>query len=208
MLVVGTSNPGKLREFEAILGPLGIAFRSVSLEVPEPHATFEQNAADKALAYAAHTGQIAVAEDSGLVVPALGGLPGVLSARFADVELFTGAVLPSGRSRAELDRLNNLRVLELLGPCAASERRAHYRAVLVVARPDAVLFTAEGECHGTIADAPRGAGGFGYDPIFVGEHTAGRTFAEIDPEEKNRYSHRRRALDRLAEWAAGHRSLF
>ncbi len=190
-LVIASNNEGKLRELSAILEPLG--FETVpqgALGVPEaeePHHTFVENALAKARNCARHTGLAALADDSGLCVEALGGAPGVHSAHFA------------GRlgSREERDRANNALLAEKLA--GRSDRAAHYVCVIVLVRhaddPEPVI--AEGRWHGEIATAPRGSGGFGYDPWFL-LPALGRTAAELAPGEKNRLSHRAIAASLLA----------
>jgi XTP/dITP diphosphohydrolase len=187
-LVLASSNPGKLREIVALLAPLEIdVLPQASLGVPEadePHATFVENALAKARHAAARTGLPALAEDSGICVAALSGAPGVHSARFA------------GEPRC--DQRNNQRLLDLLA--AHADRRAHYCCVTVLLRhaDDPQPLIAEGEWHGEILRAPRGSGGFGYDPLFL-DPQSGRTGAELSIEEKNRISHRGRALRMLVE---------
>jgi XTP/dITP diphosphohydrolase len=207
MLHVGTTNPGKVAELAALLAPLGVRLQLVSLDMPETKDTFEGNAREKALAYAAHTGGVTLSEDSGLVVPALDGLPGPWSARFADLDLATREVKESGRTRAEIALATTARLRELLWGFEPPRRAALFKVVLIVARPGEVLFEGAGECHGWIADSARGASGFGYDPVFVGQDTFGKTFAELDPVRKNLRSHRRRVLDELFLWASQHRDL-
>jgi XTP/dITP diphosphohydrolase len=188
-LLVATTNEGKLRELEAILE--GLPVRTVRLgafpeapEVAEDGETFAENAAKKALAYARFSGLLTVAEDSGLCVEALGGRPGVLSARYAGGDR---------RPQALCGRL-----LEELAEVPASERGAAFHCVVALARPEGVVFTVEGRCEGRITTAMRGSGGFGYDPVFLYE-PLGRTFAELSPEEKNEVSHRARALRAFRE---------
>jgi XTP/dITP diphosphohydrolase len=195
-LVIASNNEGKLRELSAILAPLG--FETVpqgALGVPEaeePHHTFVENALAKARNCSRHTGLAALADDSGLCVEALAGAPGVHSAHFA------------GRhgSRAERDRANNALLVERLAGVA--DRAAHYVCVIVLVRhaddPEPVI--TEGRWHGEIVDAPRGKGGFGYDPHFL-LPALGRTAAELEPELKNRLSHRAIAACLLAERLAG-----
>jgi XTP/dITP diphosphohydrolase len=204
---VGTSNPGKLREYLAILGQAG--YEPVPVDAPdpdEPAPDLEGNARLKAQAYAAASGELTVAEDAGLVVPSLGGLPGVVSARFSDceVDIRTGRVLahrPSGLPREELDRRNREALLSLLEGKKGDERRAFFRVVVAVALPDgSVPFTAVGEAAGRVIEEERGHGGFGYDAIIIGDDTRGLTFAEADPALKNAVSHRRKALDQLRLW--------
>ena len=190
-LVIASNNAGKLRELAAILEPLGFeTVPQASLGVPEaeePHCTFVENALAKARNCARHTGLAALADDSGLCVPALGGAPGVHSAYFA------------GRlgDREQRDRANNALLVERLAGVA--DRRAHYACVMVLVRrhddPEPII--AEGRWHGEIALAPRGSGGFGYDPHFL-VPGPGLTAAELPAAEKNRLSHRALAAARLA----------
>jgi XTP/dITP diphosphohydrolase len=217
-IYLGTTNPGKVRELASLLSPMGLAIELVALEVPETGDSFEENARQKALAYARHTGGVTICEDSGIVVPALGGLPGPWSARFADLELDAERrplrVVPSERPREEFglpaaasatrgpefDRLNNERLLELLRGVPQPQRAAVFKVRLVVARGDAILFETSGEAHGWVAEEARGERGFGYDPVFVGQDTFGKTYAELDPVRKNLRSHRGRLLGELQHW--------
>jgi len=187
-LVLASNNPGKLREILAILAPraievvaqpdLGIA------EAEEPHDTFLENALAKARHASRAAGLPALADDSGLCVEALGGAPGVHSAYYAGRE----------GSREERDRRNNQKLLSNV----KDERAAHYHCVIVLVRnpEDANPLVAEGVWRGEIARAPRGANGFGYDPLFYVPEL-GKTAAELDPATKNRVSHRGRALSKL-----------
>jgi XTP/dITP diphosphohydrolase len=181
-VLIGTGNPGKLREIRGILGHIpGIVWLTPhEIQVPEvaeEGGTFHANAVAKARTLARLTGYPTLAEDSGLEVDALGGAPGVRSARFAGEDKDPAA--------------NNRRLLSLLA--GASDRRGRFRTVAALALPDGRIWTAEGVLEGRIADAPRGSGGFGYDPLFIPEGET-RTLAEMSPEEKNAISHRRRAL--------------
>ena len=190
-LVIASNNQGKLAELAAILGPLGfetVAQNTLGVpEAEEPHHTFVENALAKARNCARHTGLAALADDSGLCVEELGGLPGVHSAYFA------------GRlgSREDRDRANNALLVERL--TGKANRRAHYYCVIVLVRnvDDPEPLIAEGRWHGEIAVAARGAGGFGYDPYFV-VPAMGLTAAELPAAEKNRLSHRAIAASRLA----------
>jgi XTP/dITP diphosphohydrolase len=189
-LVIATANPGKLREFQALLA--GLPFVPVSqsaLGVASPAetgATFRSNALLKARHAAAATGAAAIADDSGLEVDALGGGPGIHSARYA------------GESAG--DAANNAKLLAALQGLTLNERGARYRCVLVyVDGPqDPAPLESEGVWEGYILDAPRGSGGFGYDPYFWLPELE-KTAAELDPAEKNRLSHRGTALRRLRE---------
>lgn len=186
-LVIATRNAGKRREFAELLAGLPVEVVDLSAfpdapDVPEDAATYEANARAKAEAIARHTGLPALADDSGLEVDHLGGEPGVRSARYA------------GPDRS--DSHNLALVLERLRSVPEPRRTARFRCVIVVARPDGASMVAEGTCEGRIAAEPSGDRGFGYDPIFFFEK-AGRTFAEMDPAEKNRRSHRAAACENL-----------
>jgi XTP/dITP diphosphohydrolase len=186
-IVFATTNPGKAREAAAILAPFDVVLeRPEGLPpVEEDGATFAENARKKAASAARATGRPALAEDSGLVVPALGGDPGVRSARYA------GPGASDARNVARL--LEEVAAQGLVDPPAAFVCRA------VVARPDGTpLFEAEGSVWGVVRGPPRGANGFGYDPVFhwtgLGSPPGGVRFAELDPERKNAVSHRATAL--------------
>jgi XTP/dITP diphosphohydrolase len=188
-LVMATRNPGKVRELKALLEDPGVVLLSLAdfphlPEIPEEGATFAENAAAKALAVARLTGQAALADDSGLVVDALGGAPGVFSARYA---------LDRTAPASPTDADNWGKLLEELKDVPWGERRARFVCEIALALPDGRLFRARGECPGNIALEPRGETGFGYDPVFwVPEY--GATMAQLGPEIKNRISHRARAL--------------
>jgi len=190
-VVLASNNPGKLREFSALFAPLGIELvPQGELGVPEaeePHVTFVENALAKARHASRLTSLPALADDSGLCVAALGGAPGVYSARYA--QLVSAAAERS-------DAANNALLVSKLAGVA--DRRAWYVALLVLVRAhdDPQPLIGEGLWHGQIVDAPRGGHGFGYDPHFL-LPDLGRTAAELDPAEKNRVSHRARALAQL-----------
>ncbi|HSD54474.1 MAG TPA: RdgB/HAM1 family non-canonical purine NTP pyrophosphatase [Burkholderiales bacterium] len=185
-IVLASSNPGKLREFGELLAPLGIeVVPQAALGVPEaeePHATFVENALAKARNAARHARLPALADDSGICVAALGGEPGVHSARFA--------------GEPKSDQRNNEKLVQLLA--GNPDRRAHYYCVAVLVRhaDDPEPLIAEGRWHGEVIDSPCGAGGFGYDPHFL-LPDFGRTAAELAPHEKHAVSHRGKALRRL-----------
>jgi XTP/dITP diphosphohydrolase len=189
-LVLASSNPGKLREIAALLAPLAIEVVPQAelgiAEADEPHQTFIENALAKARHASRASGLPALADDSGLCVPALGGEPGVHSAYYAGRE----------GSRQARDARNNEKLLSQL----KSERRAYYACLLVLVRSasDPLPLIAEATWHGEIASAPRGTNGFGYDPLFLLPEL-GNTAAELDPASKNRISHRGKALVRLVE---------
>lgn len=181
-LVIATRNPGKLREIQDILGDLPVELvATLDLpEVEESGASFAENAELKARAAARHSGCWALADDSGLEVDALAGEPGVRSARYGSPTVTTDA----GRNALLLERLRGV---------PGDQRAARFRAAVAIAAPDGRVWIREGACEGVIAQSPRGAGGFGYDPLFfLPSH--GRTMAELDPRTKNRISHRARAL--------------
>jgi XTP/dITP diphosphohydrolase len=196
-LLFATRNPGKLRELRRLV--TGLPIRVVSPddlgkeipEVEEDGSTFAANAAKKASSYARAAGMHALADDSGICIDALWGKPGIRSARWSEDER-------PGLAGKERDRANNEKLLQVLQGVFPEHRGAEYRAVVTLAGPDgAVLASAEGSCRGTIADAPRGEGGFGYDPLFLPEAAPGRTMAELTPPEKDGLSHRGEALRRL-----------
>ncbi len=189
-LVLATRNRKKLAELDRILSAAGVCARLLTLddvdvpEVVESGATFAENAVRKAVATAAASGLPAVADDSGLVVDALNGMPGVLSARW---------------SGAGADDASNLRlVLEQTADVPQDRRGAAFVCVAALAEPDGRVHVVEGRVTGHLLTAPRGSGGFGYDPIFVPEgHT--RTTAQMTPQEKDAISHRGKAFRGIAE---------
>ncbi len=188
-LVVATTNQGKLRELSALLRPLRIAVEPLQIEVDEDQPTFVGNAEKKALAALAATGLAALADDSGLEVDVLDGAPGVRSARFAADE----AHAPTGLGR---DAANNARLLRALAAVPDAARTARFRCALVLLAPSGVRIVAEGSCAGHILRESRGTGGFGYDPLFEVDGL-GLTMAELHMVDKNRVSHRARALAEL-----------
>jgi XTP/dITP diphosphohydrolase len=186
-LVLATANSDKAAEIRDILGGHGIVLLPRPPEVPDVEETGDtllDNARLKARALCLATGMPAVADDTGLVVAALGGAPGVYSARYA------------GEDATYAD--NVAKLLEALSGTPASDRGARFVAVAFVAFPDSSEVWAEGAVDGRIAEAARGAGGFGYDPLFVPDEGGGRTFAEMTPAEKHAFGHRGRAFRELA----------
>jgi XTP/dITP diphosphohydrolase len=185
-IVLASNNAGKVREIRALLMPLDLdVIAQGALGIPEaaePHHTFVENALAKARHASQVSGLPALADDSGICVAALNGEPGVHSAYYA------------GHPRS--DDANNLKLVEALA--GRIDRRAHYYCVMVLVRraDDPEPLIAEGRWHGEVIDAPRGSGGFGYDPYFLLPEL-GRTAAELDAAEKNRVSHRGKALRRL-----------
>jgi XTP/dITP diphosphohydrolase len=185
-LVLSSRNPHKLRELGPLLAPHDLVPLPDDVELPpETGETFEENARVKAETAARATGLPAVADDSGIEAAALGGRPGVRSARFAGEH---------ATDEANLEKL--LRDVPHDG-----DRRVAYVCALAFATPGGGTHVVEGRCEGTLADEPRGSGGFGYDPAFVPvDYTDGRTMAELSPEDKHAISHRGRAARALAEW--------
>jgi XTP/dITP diphosphohydrolase len=190
-LVIASNNPGKVRELSRLLAPLGFEAipqsRLVAGEAEEPHETFLENALAKARFASRATGLAALADDSGLCVPALGGEPGVHSAHYAGRE----------GDRETRDARNNAKLVAALATVA--DRRAYYYCVLVMVRAaaDPTPLVADGRWNGEIVAEPRGGNGFGYDPHFR-TNQRGLTAAELSPEDKNRLSHRGKALAALA----------
>jgi XTP/dITP diphosphohydrolase len=186
-LVLASANPDKSAEIRTILGAAGIVVLPRPPEVPDVEETGEtllDNARLKARALSQATGRPAVADDTGLSVSALGGAPGVYSARYA------------GEHAAYAD--NVAKLLDELSGIPSGDRRARFVSVALVAFPDGSEISAEGAVEGTIATAPRGTEGFGYDPLFVPDEGNGRTFAEMSSDEKHAFSHRGRAFRALA----------
>jgi XTP/dITP diphosphohydrolase len=229
-LLFATTNPGKLRELRRLVAGLPVRVLSpeelarAPIDVEEDGRTFAENAEKKALAWARWARMHALADDSGLCVDALGGAPGVLSARWSDLEpegpsspvceLAEAAAEELGpvAGGAARDERNNDKLLSALAGIPDDRRGAEYRAVLALARPDGTLVTSvTGVCRGRIGWQRRGTEGFGYDPLFVpeaellraegqGEPPAGRaprTMAELSPEEKDALSHRGEAFRRI-----------
>jgi len=188
-LLIASNNRGKVREYQELLDELGfelcgLAQVGITDDVDETGQTFMENACLKARAYGKTSGLLTLADDSGLEVDALGGAPGVYSARYA------------GQGAGDADRIAKL--LTALAGMPEEKRSARFRCVIALAWPDGRLETFDGKCDGIIAAAPRGANGFGFDPVFyMPEH--GCTMAELPPEVKNRVSHRGRAAELVRE---------
>lgn len=186
-LLLASNNQGKLREFRELLAGCGWqvlapADLALVLEVEETGDSYAANAALKAAAFAAASGRFALADDSGLEVDALGGVPGIHSARYG------------GAGLSDAGRVD--RLLAALAPVPDGERTARFRAVLVLQAPDGRTWQTEGVCEGEITWAPRGDDGFGYDPIFLLPNRR-CTMAELHADEKNQLSHRARATAAL-----------
>jgi XTP/dITP diphosphohydrolase len=189
-IVLATQNPKKAAEIRALLDLPGLNWKwpadfPEAPQVVEDGETFEANAVRKARVWAEATGDWALADDSGLEVDVLCGEPGVRSSRYA------------GENADDAANIRKL-LLEMEGE---TDRQARFHCVLALAAPDGRVWTVEGRCDGRISTEPRGSNGFGYDPVFV-PYGADKTFGEMSPEEKNRFSHRARALHAAREqWA-------
>jgi XTP/dITP diphosphohydrolase len=188
-LILASANSGKLKEYlvlaegHALELQLLAGFAALA-EFPEDAPTFAENAAGKALYYSKYSEETVLADDSGLVVPALGGAPGVLSARYA------GPGASSGQ--------RNTKLLSELRGQTGTQRTAHFVCVIALARQGRCLAVASGKVDGEILESPRGAGGFGYDPVFYFPPLQ-KSFAELNADEKNQHSHRGNAFRRLIE---------
>jgi XTP/dITP diphosphohydrolase len=183
-LVLATRNDHKRREFGALLPGQEVVALPAGVELPpETGETFAENALGKARAAAAATGTAAIADDSGIAAAALGGAPGVRSARYA------------GEDATDVENLEKLIAEAPPGSGLA------YVCAIAYAGPDGIEHVVEGRCTGRMADGPRGSGGFGYDPVFVPDDLGdGRTMAELEPSEKDAISHRGRAARALLRW--------
>jgi XTP/dITP diphosphohydrolase len=196
IVVAATQNEHKIRELKEITDAFGLSVISRAeagapdFDIEEDGATFEENSLKKARAVMEYCGAAAIADDSGLVTDALGGAPGVMSARFAGVD--------GERSDAE----NNRKLLALMDDIPDEGRTGRFVSVVTLIFPDGRVFAARGECEGHIGREGKGDGGFGYDPLFtpVGFD---KTFAELSQAEKNKISHRAKALAALRELLAG-----
>lgn len=186
-LIVASGNQHKVDEVKAILSPLGFEIQSmkeagVNIEIEEKGQSFEENALTKARAIAALTNKIVLADDSGLEVKALNNAPGIYSARYA--------------GEHGNDRANNEKLLKELKNVPMEDRQARFCCAIAMVFPGGREIVVEGECKGRIGTEPMGHNGFGYDPLFVIPEL-GKTFAQLDQEEKNRISHRAKALEKL-----------
>jgi non-canonical purine NTP pyrophosphatase (RdgB/HAM1 family) len=234
---IGTTNPYKIRELASILRPLEIELNVTDAIDPEETAdTFDGNAEIKAKEYAKYVGNklvnelkkeikeisekearsyllldqtLTISEDSGIVIPTLGNLPGPWSARFSDFSKFdikigkVSGYKNSGLSRDEIDLKNNKKIIELMKEIEQPKRSAKFVVSLKVADINGnVVFTSKGEAYGWIAKRLIGKNGFGYDPIFISDNSFGKTWAEIDSMRKNLISHRRKALQDFTMWLA------
>jgi XTP/dITP diphosphohydrolase len=188
-LCLASGNPGKLHEFQVLAAGHALELQllpgfAAIPEFEENAPTFAENAAGKALYYSRHCAGMVFADDSGLVVPALGAAPGVHSARYA------------GAGASNEQRIAKL-LVELQGKKGA-ERAGYFVCVIAAAQQDRAVAVVSAEVDGEILEAPRGSGGFGYDPVFFFPEL-GKSFAELQPEEKNQFSHRGKAFRRLLE---------
>jgi XTP/dITP diphosphohydrolase len=190
---LASSNPGKLQEYRELAGDAGVELDSIPsfIEIPpfeESAPTFAENAAGKAIHYSWLTTATVLADDSGLVVPALHGAPGVHSARYA------------GADATDQDRIHKL-LREMEGK-TGDQRRARFICVIAIAKQGRILAVASDFARGMLIDETRGSNGFGYDPIFLSQEL-NRTFAELTHKQKNLYSHRGKAFRKLLGLAAG-----
>lgn len=192
-ILIATTNPGKIAEIKAMLGTekrwLGLDQVDQVDEIPEDGATFAENAQKKALGYAKATGLWTIADDSGLVVDALKGAPGVKSARFSGTK-------SNGTDRKLMDHQNMAKVLDLLKGVPQKKRTARFVCRLCLAGPDRVLLETEGTLEGLIIEKEIGDNGFGYDPIFFVPNLR-KTVAQLTREQKNAISHRGKAIAQL-----------
>jgi XTP/dITP diphosphohydrolase len=192
-ILVATTNPGKIAEIRAMLGDdlewLGLAELGAMAEIREDGASFAENARKKALGYAKAAGLWTIADDSGLVVDALGGAPGIRSARFSGEKA-------KDADRTLIDHRNMAKVLELLEGVPEEKRTARFVCCLCLASAENVLLETEGRLEGLITDRQIGENGFGYDPIFF-VPPLGKTVAQLTREQKNALSHRGNALRKL-----------
>jgi XTP/dITP diphosphohydrolase len=205
-VLLATSNAGKLRDFAGAAAPFGITIATIpnfsSLpEVVEDGATFEENARKKAASYSlAVPGELVLADDSGLEIDALGGDPGVYSARYAARNPQSNG--PDAVKYNSDDEANNARVLRELEDVPEDKRTARFVCVLAAARDGHTVRTFRGTAEGVMLHAPQGNNGFGYDPLFYFPQIS-KTFAELSAEEKAQYSHRGAAFREFLEWNAG-----
>ena len=187
-IIFATANPGKLREASEVLGPeyevVPPASLGITEDIPETGSTLQENSLQKARYLFERTGLPCFADDTGLEVDALGGAPGIYSARYAG---------PGHDSNANMEKL----LAELL---RFEDRRARFHTVVTLILADGQPRFFEGVCEGAIARERHGTGGFGYDPVFLPDAYPGRTLAEVSEEEKNAVSHRGRALRAMADW--------
>jgi XTP/dITP diphosphohydrolase len=197
-ILIATSNPGKLRDFAGAASPLEVEVDPVpdfaSLPpVVEDGTTFEANARKKAESYSRYVpGEIVLADDSGLEVDVLGGAPGVHSARY-------GADQPHLVGINTDDQANNARLIRELRKTSPEKRTGHFVCVIAAARDGEILAVFRGQAEGVLLDVPRGSNGFGYDPLFYFP-PINKTFAELTPEEKAKYSHRGKAFRQFLDW--------
>lgn len=203
-VLIATSNPGKLRDFAGAAAALGVVieplpnFSSLPAAV-EDGLTFEANASKKAEFYSPYApGEIVLADDSGLEVDALGGAPGVHSARYA-------ADQPHLVENNTDDQANNARLIRELRKIPQHQRTGRFVCVIAAARDGRTLAAFRGQAEGSLLDVPRGSGGFGYDPLFYFPSIQ-KTFAELTPEEKAQYSHRGKAFREFLKWISSGKS--
>lgn len=204
-IIIGSSNRGKVREIASMLHPLGYEVEARAFDVNETGNSIEENAVIKGVEYSLKTpGILVIAEDSGVVVPALCDLPGPYSARFHEIILSDDLNVVEVKreefttDKVEHDRLNNERLVKLISSVPEDMRAAYFEVCFVVAIDGKILYSTSNRSYGYIIEEPRGDNGFGYDPIFVGNDTFGKTYAELDSARKNLRSHRKKALSDLS----------
>jgi XTP/dITP diphosphohydrolase len=190
-ILIATTNPGKMAELQAML-EMDLAFKCLAdfpnlVEVPEDGSTFAQNARKKALGYAKQTGLWTIADDSGLMIDALDGAPGVKSARFSGAK---------DKDRSLIDHKNIAKVLALLKNVPAEKRTARFVCCLCLASPEKILMETQGTLEGVISEKEVGTNGFGYDPVFFIPHL-NKTVAQLTADQKNYISHRGNAIRKL-----------
>ena len=208
-IIIGTSNPGKIREIASILSPLGYEIEPHALDVDETGKTIKDNAIIKAKAYSnVFPDTYVIAEDSGLVVPKLNNLPGPYSARFHEITIDDNLNVINvpheefTTDKSEHDKLNNEKLLKYIKDIPFNERAAYFEVCFAIAKNGIIQETFSGYSYGYISDELRGTNGFGYDPLFIGENTFGKTYAELDSARKNLKSHRKQALKQLCLWVS------
>lgn len=208
-IIVGTTNKGKIREIASILSPLGLDLIPQSLDIEEIGQTIEENANIKGLGYCKNNqNKIVICEDSGLVIPSLNGLPGAYSARFHSVILDDNLNVLSvpkedfTTDKTEHDKLNNEKLIDLIKKLPFEKRNAYFEVCFVVMKNGEELFKVVKQSHGFVIDELKGKNGFGYDPLFVGNDTFGKTYAELDSARKNLKSHRKAALNEVGRFFA------
>lgn len=208
-VIIGTTNKGKIREIASILSPLGLELIPQALDINETGKTIEENAVIKGIGYCKNNkDKLVICEDSGLVIPSLHGLPGAYSARFHSITLdeqLNVVDVPKEDFTTDKrvhDKLNNERLIELIKNVPFEQRNAYFEVCFTVMQNEVELFKVTKQSHGFVIDELKGKNGFGYDPLFVGNDTFGKTYAELDTTRKNLRSHRKAALNEVGRFFA------